>query len=108
MSIQNYSGKPEIAALTACREEVKENTEAYARDRRKRPSVQFFLGSFGGLTLKMQRSDPKVTKPLKLSQMIDINRIDILVSEGLVQRPISGEYQTPVRCDVNDARICQT
>ena len=51
------------------------------------------------------RSNRKVTKPLKLSQMIDINGIDVLVLEGLVQRPIGSEYQTLVRCDVDYTRI---
>jgi hypothetical protein len=53
----------------------------------------------------MQRSNPKVTKPLKRSQMIDINRVDILVLEGSVQLPIGSEYQALVRCDVNYTRI---
>jgi hypothetical protein len=48
----------------------------------------------------MLRSNPKVSKPLKLSHVIDINRIDVLVLECLVQRPINSEHQTLVRCDV--------
>jgi hypothetical protein len=37
--------------------------------------------------------------------MIDVDRIDILVLKGLVQRPIGSEHQTPVRCDADYACI---
>jgi hypothetical protein len=117
VSTQNYSRNLEIAATDPLLRRRKGNTAANfsANEQNSQPpdgNVPALTKEGGEETLdeirEMLRSNPKVTKPLKLSQMIDVDRVNMLVLEGLVQRPISSEHQILVRCDVNYTRIGKT